>query len=69
MTQCERVMAYIELYGSITSLEAFQDLGITRLASRISDLSSMGVQFDRTTEKRKNRFGEWTHYTRYSLKG
>lgn len=69
MTQCERVMNYIQEFGSITTLEAFNDLGITRLASRISDLSSEGIEFERVRETRKNRYGEKVSYIRYSLKG
>lgn len=68
MTQCEQVMKYIEDYGSITTMEAFTDLGITRLASRISDLKSEGVDFDRKMEMRRNRYGKPVYYTRYSFR-
>ena len=68
MTQCEKVMDYITRFGSITTREAFIDLGIARLASRICDLSKQGIEFERETETTKNRFGEPTHYTRYSFK-
>ena len=65
MTQAERVMKYIGEFGSISSWEAFRDLGITRLAARIADLESGGVHFVRTREVVKNRYGETTYYTRY----
>ena len=68
MTQCERIIDYIKQFGSITTIEAFTDLGITRLASRIHDLSVNGYDIDRKTETGKNRFGEAVHYTRYSLR-
>lgn len=42
MTQCEKVLAYIERHGSITSWQAFEDLGITRLSGRIHDLTQRG---------------------------
>lgn len=67
MTQAERVMAYIGEFHSISSWEAFRDLGITRLAARIADLESEGVHFDRKREAVKNRYGEQTYYTRYSI--
>ena len=67
MTQTERVMRYIEEFHSISSMEAFRDLGITRLAARIADLESNGIHFSRTREAVKNRYGEETYYTRYSI--
>lgn len=67
-TQTERIIQYIEDFGSITSWEAFAKLGITRLASRIHDLEDDGYEIDRKTEKTKNRYGEHIHYTRYSLR-
>ena len=38
MTQCERIINYIEDNGSITQLDALREFGCMRLASRISDL-------------------------------
>lgn len=67
MTQCEMIMEYIDAFGSITTLEAFADLGITRLASRICDLSKRGIEFERKMETKKNRFGEKVSYMRYSI--
>ena len=68
-TQANRVLAYIEEHGSITQFEAFTELGIMRLASRISDLRRIGVQIESKTEKVENKFGETCHVKRYSLKG
>lgn len=68
MTQGERIIEYIRDWGSITTRDAFLDLGIARLASRIYDLERMGYQFDRKNVTAKNRYGEATHYTEYSLK-
>ena len=42
MTQCEQVLDYIKANGSITSMEAFSKLGITRLSARIYDLRKEG---------------------------
>jgi biotin operon repressor len=67
MTQCERIVEYINRYGSITSMEAMMDLGISRLAARISDLRDEGYRIKSEPESGRNRFGEKTHYTRYSL--
>lgn len=67
MTQCERIIEYCNYFGSITSLDAFKDLGITRLSARIHDLEKKGYFFERRSERRNNRFGEATDYTRYFL--
>lgn len=68
MTQCERIMEYMKTEGSITSWEAMRELGCMRLASRIADLKKMGVQIESRTVTDRNRFGEVTHFTRYSIK-
>lgn len=67
MTQGEKIIAYIKEFGSITAFDAYTDLGIMRLASRIHDLTEQGYDFKRETVKSKNRYGETIHYTRYSL--
>lgn len=67
MTQKDRVKKYIEDYGSVSSWEAFRDLGITRLAARIADIEAEGIQVKRAREAVKNRYGETTYITRYSL--
>jgi len=66
MTQCDFVLKYIEDFGSISALEAFRDLGIMRLAARISDLESRGYRFNRKQERFTNRYGKKGSYTRYS---
>lgn len=39
--QTERVLDYMRRHGSITTLDAILDLGVLRLASRISELKKM----------------------------
>lgn len=68
-TQAERIIDYITEFGSITQFDAFKDLGIMRLASRISDLKKQGYPIKSETETVKNRFGENTCIKRYSLMG
>lgn len=58
----------MQQYGSITSLEAFRDLGITRLSGVIFDLRK-DYNIASKTEKGKNRYGESTSYNRYYLTG
>ena len=68
MTQKERVLKYIEDFGSISGLEAIKDIGVMHLPGVIRDLANEGVDIERTTESIKNRYGNKTHYKRYSLK-
>ena len=42
-TQNQRIIDYINQFGSITQLEALRDLGVMRLASRISDLKKQNT--------------------------
>lgn len=66
-TQNERIIDYIKEFGSITQLDALRDLGVMRLASRISDLKRLGYPIIRTNETVKNRYGEKVSIRRYSL--
>lgn len=67
MTQHERITEYIVRFGSITPMDAFVDLGITKLSTRIGEMIRAGVPVVKKTETAKNRYGEQTHYMRYSL--
>ena len=67
MTQCERIINYIEDNGSITQLDALREFGCMRLASRISDLKKSGMRIITETETARNRYGEWVSYARYRL--
>ena len=66
-TQTERVLDYIEEFGSITQMDALRDLGVMRLASRISDLKKKGYPIESESEPVKNRYGETSYIKRYSL--
>lgn len=66
-TQNERILEYIEEFGSITQLDALRDLGVMRLASRVSDLRSKGYNIVSETESVLNRYGESCYIKRYSL--
>ena len=66
-TQAQKVLAYIEKFGSITQYEALQDLGVMRLASRISELKKNGYPIKGEIVAVKNRFEEDCYVKRYSL--
>lgn len=67
MTQCDRIIQYMETFGSISPLEAFRDLGVTKLATRISEMRKRGREFEQEYKEAKNRFGETVRYMRYYL--
>ena len=66
MTQHELILKYMDDFGSISPMEAFSDLGITKLATRISEMSKNGYSFSKTLESSKNRYGQSVHYMRYA---
>ena len=66
--QQERVLEYMQKFGSISSLEAFKDLGVTRLSAVIFCLKKKGHNITSETEFCKNRFGELVHFSRYRVK-
>jgi hypothetical protein len=66
-TQEERVLEYMKRFGYITTLDAFNDLGITRLSAKIFNLKKQGYTIIDETIKVKNRFGEEVHVKKYML--
>lgn len=67
MTQEDRLINYLYEHKTITALEAIEDLGILRLASRVSDLRRKGYQINSKMIKVKNRFGEVCRVAEYSI--
>lgn len=66
-TQKQRIINYIREFGSISSWEAYSDLGITQLGARIDQLKKEGYEFKSEWVSNTNRFGEKTEYKRYYL--
>lgn len=64
-TQENKVLEYIQKFGSITKLDAFKDLGITRLSAKIYNLKKEGHDIVGETIKVTNRFGEEGHVKKY----
>ena len=65
MTQGDRILTYIDEHGSITPWEAFMELGVTKLATRISELRRDGEQIEKRYVSGVNRFGEKIQYMEY----
>lgn len=66
-TQKQLILDYIDRFGSITPIQAFADLGITRLAARVSDLKEAGVDVRTEMVRARNRFGKQIKYAKYSI--
>lgn len=67
MTQKEAVKQYMKDFGIISSYQAFEDLGITRLAAVVFELNKDGEPIRRKLESRKNRYGQTVYYMTYWL--
>ena len=67
MTQREAILEYIKEFGSITPYQAFADLGITKLATRISEMRKDGMKFKIEMVSTKNRYGKSVSYAKYSF--
>lgn len=66
MTQGERILDYIDTNGSITPMEAWEHLGVTKLATRISELRRAGEPITKKYVSGVNRFGEKIQYMEYT---
>ena len=67
LTQRQRIIEYIRIFGSITSWDAYSDLGITQFATRVKELKEEGYEFTTKWETKKNRYGEPVSFKRYYL--
>ena len=54
-------------YGEITSLDAFREYGITRLAAVVCDMRKDGMDVRTDIVEMTNRYGEPTRFARYTL--
>lgn len=69
MSQAERVLQYLEDGNTITTLNAFKELGITRLAARVHELKRDGHNVKKNTISVTNRFDERCAVAEYYLGG
>ncbi len=64
-----RVLEHLKRAGTITSKEAFQQYGITRLASCINRLRNYGYDIRTVMIDGETRYGEPCRYANYVYKG
>jgi hypothetical protein len=67
MGKKERLLQYLNEYGSITSFEAFSELFDTRLSDTIYRLEKDGYNFKRETIRKNGYLGKPITFYRYSL--
>ena len=67
MTQAKRVLDYLESGNTITTLNAFNELGITRLAARIYELKEEGHDVKSKRIKVTNRYNEQCSVSEYFM--
>ena len=69
-SQVSMLADHLILNGSITSIEAIEMYGCTRLSARIWDLRhKYGMKIEAVPETGKNRYGKLVSYVRYRLEG
>ena len=64
ISQCKRILAYMQGHGSITPLDALEYCGSFRLSARIKDLRDAGYSIETVNETKNGKT-----YARYFLKG
>lgn len=64
---CARILDYLKSHKGITSKEAFEHFGATRLSAIIFSLRKAGYNISNIPQSGKNRFGESVHYDEYRL--
>lgn len=63
------ILNYMKEHNGITSKEAFEHFGVTRLAACIFDLRQKGYLIDTLMLETVTRFDEPTKYAKYIFKG
>lgn len=66
-TQRQAVLEWLQTGAGITSMEAFKELGATRLSAIIFDLRKRGYNIEAQDVQVKNRFGNTVTIARYRL--
>lgn len=67
MTQCKKILQYMEKHGSITQAEAVSEFHCYRLGARVFDLKAQGIPIKTETVTGKREDGAKYLFARYSL--
>ena len=66
-TQKSEVLKYMQTHTGITSIQAIEKFGATRLSDIIFRLRKEGYEIKTEQITRKNRYGHATTFAKYSL--
>lgn len=66
ITAKDRILQYMKDFGSITTWEAFSELGITRLSEYIRQLR-LEYRIEDEWVKKENRYGEKVEFKKYFI--
>ena len=61
------VLKHLQTHGSITSMEAIDLFGATRLSAIIFNLRNKGYNISSVDKSMKDRYGHTVHYAEYTL--
>lgn len=67
ISQNDKVLQFMKMNGSITSMQAIQYLGVTRLSARIANLRERGIRIISKTVYARSKDDTPIHYSVYSL--
>lgn len=67
MSQRKAVLQHLQTYKTITSMDAINLYGATRLSAIIYDLRDAGYNIKTHSKVTKNRYGNITTYAEYEL--
>ena len=66
-TQMTEVLKYMQTHKGITSIQAIEKFGATRLSDIIFRLRTEGYEIETDSITKKNRYGHTTTFARYTL--
>lgn len=67
LSQCNKIVDYMNCHGSITQAEAASSIGCYRLAARIFDLKEKGYSINKIMCVKKNDEGNTVQFAKYSI--
>ena len=68
MTKTQAVLDWLKTYASISSMEAINNFGATRLSAIIFNLRKRGHNIETVMVDGRDRFGNTIRYARYYLR-
>lgn len=68
MNKSKMVLDWLKTHAGITSMEAFENFGATRLSAIIFNLRKAGHDIETVTVDGRDRYGNRSRYARYYLR-